>query len=69
MMIILMTFLKITEFEIVGIVKNPIYLSTFYGTTHLLTGELNSFLFVKEDAFKIEDYTTIYLKSDIDDKY
>ena len=59
--------LKITEFEIVGIVKSPIYLSTFYGTTPLLTGELNSFLFVKEDAFKIEDYTTIYLKSNIDD--
>ena len=59
--------LKITEFEIVGIVKSPIYLSTFYGTTPLLTGELNSFLFVKEEAFKIEDYTTIYLKSNIDD--
>ena len=39
--------LKTTEFEIVGIVKSPIYLSTFYGTTPLLTGELNSFLFVK----------------------
>ena len=58
--------LKITEFEIVGIVKSPIYLSTFYGTTSLLTGELNSFLFVKEEAFKIQDYTTIYLKSNID---
>ena len=59
--------LKITEFEIVGIVKNPIYLSTFYGTTQLLTGELNSFLFVKEEAFKMKDYTTVYLKSDIDE--
>ena len=59
--------LKITEFEIVGIVKSPIYLSTFYGTTPLLTGELNSFLFVKEEAFKTEDYTTIYLKSNIDE--
>lgn len=58
--------LKITEFEIVGIVKSPIYLSTFYGTTPLLTGELNSFLFVKEEAFKMEDYTTVYLKSNID---
>ena len=59
--------LKIIEYEIVGIVKNPIYLSTFYGTTELLTGELHSFLFVKEDAFKLENYTTIYLKSDIDE--
>lgn len=59
--------LKITEFEIVGIVKSPIYLSTFYGTTSLLTGELNSFLFVKEEAFKMKDYTTVYLKSDIDE--
>ena len=59
--------LKVTEFEIVGIVKNPIYLSTFYGTTQLLTGELNSFLFVKEEAFKMKDYTTVYLKSDIDE--
>lgn len=59
--------LKVTEYEIVGIVKNPIYLSTFYGTTELLTGELHSFLFVKEDAFKLDNYTTIYLKSDIDE--
>ena len=59
--------LKITEFKIVGIVKSPIYLSTFYGTTQLLTGELNSFLFVKEEAFKMKDYTTVYLKSNIDE--
>ncbi len=59
--------LRITEFKIVGIVKSPIYLSTFYGTTQLLTGELNSFLFVKEEAFKMKDYTTVYLKSDIDE--
>lgn len=59
--------LKITEFEIVGVVINPMYISKFYGTTPLLTGELNSFLFVQEEAFKMKEYTTVYLKSDIDE--
>lgn len=59
--------LNCTEFEIVGVVKNPMYLSKFYGNTTLSTGELHSYMFVKEEAFKLQDYTTVYLKANIDE--
>ena len=58
--------LTITEFEIVGIAKNPTYLSKFYGNTTLSTGEINSYLLVKEEAFKLDNYTNVYIKTDID---
>lgn len=59
--------LNYTEFEIVGVVKNPTYLSKFYGNTTLSTGEIHSYMFVKEEAFKLQDYTTVYLKGNIDE--
>ena len=58
--------LKITEFKIVGIAKNPSYLSKMYGNTTLSTGDVHSFLLVREEVFKMEDYTNVYIKSDID---
>lgn len=61
-------YLKYTEFEIVGITRNPIYLSKFYGNTTLLTGELNGYVMVKEEAFNLEEYTTVNIKIDIDEK-
>ncbi|MBO5412780.1 MAG: ABC transporter permease [Clostridia bacterium] len=60
-------YLKYTEFEIVGITRNPIYLSKFYGNTTLLTGELNGYVMVKEEAFNLEEYTTVNIKIDIDE--
>lgn len=59
--------LAYTEFEIVGITKNPIYLSKFYGNTTLLAGELSSYIIISESAFKLENYTTIYIKADIEE--
>lgn len=58
--------LKYTEFEIVGITRNPVYISKFYGNTTLLTGELKSYIMIKEEAFKLEQYTNVYIKTDID---
>ena len=58
--------LECTEFEIVGMVRNPVYISKFYGNTTLLTGELKGYIMIKEEAFKLEQYTTINIKIDID---
>ena len=60
--------LEYTEFEIIGIAKTPTFLSKFYGNTTLLTGELNSYIIVNENVFKQENYTTIYIKTDIDEQ-
>lgn len=59
--------LKYTEFEIVGITRNPRYLSKFYGNTTLLTGELKGYIVINEEAFKLEQYTTVNIKLDIDE--
>ena len=59
--------LKYTEFEIVGITRNPVYLSKFYANTTLLTGELFGYIMIQEQAFKSENYTTINIKTDIDE--
>lgn len=58
---------NIKEFEVVGIARNPIYLSQYYGITELETGELKAYLMVKKDVFKSEVYTSIYLKTDVDE--
>lgn len=60
--------LKYTEFKIVGIMKSPIYLSKFHGNTTLLTGDLNGFIFVNKEAFKLKEYTSVYIKANIDDE-
>ena len=58
--------LQETEFEIVGIIRNPIFISKFYGNTKLLTGDLNTYIMVNEDVFKDNNYTSLYIKTDID---
>ena len=59
-------YLEYTEFEIVGITRNPVYISKFYGNTALLTGELKSYIMIKEEAFKLKQYTTVNIKLDVD---
>ncbi len=61
--------LNVTEFQVVGIGRNPIYLSQYYGTTELGTGELKALLMVKKDVFKSNIYTSIYLKTNIGENY
>ena len=63
---VLEDYLEYTEFEIVGITRNPSYLSKFYGNTTLLTGELNGYIIIKEEAFTLKEYTTINIKTNID---
>lgn len=56
-----------TEFKIVGVTRNPIYLSKFYGKTTLSTGEIYGYIMVKENVFKLENYTALYVKTNIDE--
>ncbi len=55
-----------TEYTIVGITRNPAYLSIFYGSTELENGELVGYVNVLEDNIKLERYTSMYLKTNID---
>lgn len=55
-----------TEYTIVGITRNPAYLSIFYGSTELENGELVGYVNVLEDNIKLEKYTSMYLKTNID---
>lgn len=59
--------LNYKEFKIVGIAKNPTYLSKFYGNTSLLTGELNGYILVKKEVFKNKEYSSAYIKTNIDE--
>ena len=50
-----------TELEIVGIVRNPYYLSYQKGSTNIGNGSLDGYLMVLEEAFTSDIYTEIYL--------
>ena len=51
--------LFVKELKIVGMVKSPIYTSLERGTTELLTGTINYFLYVSEDNFNMDYYTNV----------
>lgn len=59
--------LNTKELKIVGIVKSPIYTSLERGSTELLTGSINYFIYSLESNFKIDYYTNvgIYLNEDM----
>lgn len=57
---------KETELYIVGVVKSPLYITSSTGTagrgnTNLGTGKINYYAYVKDDNFKLDYYTEIYL--------
>ena len=51
--------LENSEYTIVGIVHSPLYIGINRGTTTIGSGALNSFLFCREDSFKLSAYTEI----------
>ncbi len=63
--------LKYTEFEIVGIVKTPYWVSYERGVTTAGSGKLGDFIYVSNDAFtdKIEYYSEAYITLEDADKY
>lgn len=52
------------ELEVVGLVKSPIYISVEKGSTTLLAGTIDYFMYVPEENFKLEYYTDLYIKLD-----
>ena len=60
---------NVSKFTIVGIGRNPTYLSQYYGSTSLETGELKGLLMVKKEIFELDYYTAIYVKTFAGEKY
>lgn len=60
---------NVTEFEVVGIGRTPIYLSQYYGITELETGELKALLMVKKEVFESDIYSAIYVKTKDGENY
>ncbi len=53
--------LRIKEFTIVGRVKSPLFLNYERGSTSLLDGSVNCFMYVNEEAWKLDYYTEMYV--------
>lgn len=60
---------NVMEFEVVGIGRNPLYLSQYYGTTPLGSGELKGLLMVDKEIFESDVYTSIFVKTNKSQKY
>lgn len=60
--------LKNTEFEIVGIVDSPMYISFERGSTNVGSGKVSAYMMIPSDNFIIDRYTDLYVTfSDLDD--
>lgn len=53
--------LNVDEFEIVGIVETPYYISFERGTSSIGNGSVNSFIMIPEEDFKFSVYTDVFL--------
>ena len=60
---------NVMEFEVVGIGRNPLYLSQYYGTTPLGSGELKGLLMVNEEIFESDVYSSIFVKTNKSQNY
>lgn len=49
------------EYEVVGVVKTPYYLSNKVGSSNIGNGSAKTYMFVQESDFKMEVYTDIYV--------
>ena len=57
---------KNKELKIVGIVKSPLYVSDERGSTNLLTGKINYYLYTDISNFNTDVYTEAYIDIDSD---
>lgn len=55
------TYLKTHHLKVVGLITNPLYTTTNYGTASLGNGELYSYIFVRRQAISSPAYQVIYL--------
>lgn len=56
--------LDVTEYEIVGKVQTPNYLSFEKGTSNIGSGKISSFIVIPNENFKLPVYTEVYLTLD-----
>ena len=56
--------LEVTEYEIVGKVQTPNYLSYEKGTSNIGSGKISSFIVIPNENFKLPVYTEVYLTID-----
>ncbi len=54
--------LQNTEYNIVGIIRTPLYISYDRGTTSIGTGKLGTFIFVPQENFKVDYYSSLSVK-------
>lgn len=54
-------FLKTTKLKIVGAIESPLYISVGRGSTSLLSGKIDYYMYVPEDLINSDVYTEIYL--------
>ena len=57
---------KNKELKIVGLVKSPLYISDERGSTNLLTGKINYYLYTDISNFNTDVYTEAYIDIDSD---
>lgn len=58
----LATKLNTTEYKIVGIIRSPLYVSYERGYTDVGTGKLGTFIYIPEECFTADHYTSIGVK-------
>lgn len=56
--------LKVSEFEIVGLVETPYYLSFQIGSTNIGNGTLKTYMMIPDIDFKMDAFTEIYITVD-----
>ncbi len=61
--------LNVTEYEIVGVIRTPRYISFERGLTDVGSGTLGCFIYVPETAFKLDYYTEICVTVDGADEF
>ena len=54
--------IEIKNLTVVGIVRSPLYISNDRGTTSLLSGKIDYFIYIDEKNFITENYSVVYLK-------
>lgn len=63
--------LKVHRFKVVGLITNPLYATTNYGTASLGNGQRFSYLYIPKESFDVPVYQLIYLtfKRSYEDAY
>ncbi len=56
--------LKVKEFQIVGIIESPYYISYERGNCLVGNGKIGTYIYIPESAFSTDYYSEIYIKTD-----